>query len=334
MIAARPRRWRLRRALVQTALSASFALAAFAVAQTWLETRSLAAASPIADPAAGRMAEVLVTARNLEAGDTLVEGDLRWQAWPVSAVLPGWEVRGRDGRQALARHAGQIVPVRLPSGVPVTAASLAAPGSGSRFAAAIGAGQRAATIAVSPAAGLAGFVAPGDRVDVLLVQTLGSRRTAQTLLRNLGVLGVDQRQRADSRLTAPLAAASDAIAGAAGAAGAAPPGLVTLEVTPAQAEALAVAAELGKLSLVLRGPGNEAPGLGGRQWDTDVTGLPAAMMATNFSSGLAGALATSAPPAPPMARQRGGLGQVDIVYGLSPRMTAAAVDPSVPEAKR
>ena len=60
-------------------------------------------------------------------------------------------------------------------------------------------GRRAISIAVSPAGGLAGFLAPGDHVDVLLTQTLGKRRTVQTLLTDLPVLGVDSHGRRRTR---------------------------------------------------------------------------------------------------------------------------------------
>jgi pilus assembly protein CpaB len=198
----------------------------------------------------------------------------------------------------------------------VTASLTVATGAGSAFAAAIRPGWRAISIAVGPAAGLAGFVAPGDRVDVLLTHSVGNRRTAQTLIADLGVLGVDQRQRGDAG--GPLASANDIVASANS--GAAPPDLVTLEVTPQQAEALTVAAELGKLSLVLRGPGREAARVGGRRWDSDVTGLPPALLA-------AGGSTAAVPPPSPVAAVAAPAptGGVEIVYGLPP---AAAPPPA------
>ena len=201
-----------------------------------------------------------------------------------------------------ATRAAAPPPRPVASAPPVVATGLAA---------GIRPGWRAATIAVGPAAGLAGFIAPGDRVDVLLTQTLNGRRTAQTLLENLVVLGVDQRQR-DSGPAAALSAAGDVVA--ASAAGdvvaaatsesdAGPPGLVTLEVTPRAAQALAVAGELGRLSLVLRGPGGGAADTGGRRWDSDVTGLPAALFAAPAPMAAAPAAlpVTPASAAPPPA---------------------------------
>ena len=265
MISVRPNRARWQRAAVRLALAAGLGLGAMAAAQGWLGSRS--ATSPVA---VSRMADVLVSARTIEAGEVLAPADARWQRWPAEAIAPGWQVRGRNR----ATLEGMVAPVRLAAGIPVTPAMLAAPGGGSAFAAAIRPGWRAVSIAVTPAAGLAGFVRPGDRVDVMLTQVLGNRRTGQTLLTGLTVLGVDRRQRGHGGYSAPIETAGDVVAEAAGASGAAPPGLVTLEVTPRQAETLVVAAEMGKLSLLLRGPGAEPTSVGGRRWDSDVTGFP------------------------------------------------------------
>jgi pilus assembly protein CpaB len=178
-------------------------------------------------------------------------------------------VQGRARAEAMT---GRIATTALAAGTPITAATFSTPGAGSAFAAAIRPGHRAISIAVGPAAGLAGFIAPGDRVDVLLTQAVGNRRIGQTLLVDIAVLGVDLRQRGES----PLSTAIDAVAEAMDSAGA--PDLVTIEVPPKQAEAIAVAGEMGKLSLVLRGPGAEAQPPRGRSWDTEVTGLPAALL--------------------------------------------------------
>ena len=149
------------------------------------------------------------------------------------------------------------------------------------------------------------------------------------MLTDLGVLGVDQRQRGSRGTDAPLVAAGDVVAGASGAE---PPNLITLEVTSRQAEAIAVAAELGKLSLVLRGPGRDPAVAGSRRWDSDVTGLSAAQLAAGGNSGDAFARSVLAVPAAssavaPSPSPPGGRG-VEIVYG------APAAAPPGPEASR
>ena len=302
MIRTGPRGLPARRIAARAALSLSFAALAFVGAQGWTEGRA-ATGRPVITTA-----EVLVAAHPLPAGTRIEAADLHWQRWPLDAIDPLWLTRERGSSSML----GRVVPVGLAAGMPLTTAVAAAPGSGSSFAAAIRPGWRAATIAVTPAAGLAGFIAPGDRVDVVLTQTLGARRTAQTLFADLGVLGVDQRQRGDFRAAAPIAATSDALGDASGTE---PPGLVTLEVTPRQAEALAVAADLGKLVLILRGPGAEAATPPVRRWDSDITGLPAALLAPSpIGASPVAAIppAVIAAPAPAPATPAG----VEIVYGL------------------
>ena len=300
---------RLRRFASRAALATGLAGAAFVAAQ--------ALAGAQAPPAP--TVEVLVTARAIAAGATLQPADLRWQAWPADAVARDWLVRGKD----TPGLAGQVVPAALVAGMPVNAA-LALPVAGSGFAAAIRPGWRAVSIAVTPAAGLAGFVAPGDRVDVILTQTLGNRRTAQTLLADLGVLGVDQQSRGGGSASA---AAGDAVADAAAALGGAPPGLITLEVLPAQAEALAVAAEIGKISLVLRGPaaGGVAPAT--RRWDTDVTGLPAALLIADNGGGSVPVAVANASPTPVAASPPARTG-TEIVYGAEAPASPTAPGPA------
>ena len=99
-------------------------------------------------------------------------------------------------------------------------------------------GYRAVTIGVSAATGVAGFIRPGDRVDLILSRVIdgagGARRViSDTLLRNARVVGMDQQvSNEDNGVIVPQTA--------------------TIEVTPEQAEVVAGASELGKLSLALR----------------------------------------------------------------------------------
>jgi pilus assembly protein CpaB len=298
----------LQRTAVRLALAGTLGIASMLAAESWLDGHGAA-------DAAVPMAEVLVTAHALEAGSRLVADDLVRRRWPVDAIDRSWLGPGRDGAGGMV---GQIVVARLAAGTPLSRAMVLESGSG--FAAAIGPGRRAVSIAVSPAGGLAGFLSPGDHVDVLLTQTLGKRHTVQTLLTDLPVLGVDQRGQGD-RPAAATADDEDIIADTLGD-DAAPPGLVTLDVSPGEAEALAVAAELGTLSLVLRGPGAEARPAGTsparttpartRRWDSDVTGLPVSVLAASDS------IAATPPPvlAAPVTAPAGG---VEITYGLQPQ---------------
>src|SRR3546814_854487 len=115
------------------------------------------------------------------------------------------------------------------------------------LAAALGPGMRAVTVKVSKEEGVAGFVFPGDRVDVLLSQKLkvdggtaypdDELFTAETIVRNVRVLATDQRYNAlDENGKTPVRTF----------------GSVTLEATPDIAEKIAVAQKMGTLSLALQ----------------------------------------------------------------------------------
>ena len=135
---------------------------------------------------------------------------------------------------------GTVVRYQISAGEPVTQGSLAAPGDRGFLAAALGPGMRAVTVPVSAKTGVAGFVFPGDRVDIVLTQTVAGDdegadlKAAETFLRNMRVLATDQstkRKRWKGKTVVRQFRT------------------VTLEVTPKIAEKIAVAQTIGSLSL-------------------------------------------------------------------------------------
>jgi pilus assembly protein CpaB len=273
---------------------------------------------------------ILVAAMELKPGDTLGPGMLHWQIWPQTAVRPEHFVEGGVNPQALA---GAMIRKPVAKGEPLLPAHMVKRGEQGILAALIAPGHRAISIAVTASSGLAGFVEPGDRVDVLLTAGLqqggSSRIVGKTVADTVRVLGVDQR-------VEPAAVAESA-----------PPATVTLEVTAGQARAIAVAQELGKLSLALRDlkAGQErapAEASAAKTWDTDVTRLPASLfssaasglsMAASPAMGLPAAIAATPAQAPDVAtvsatgaveRANG----VEIVRGSSNRGAAPAGAPA------
>jgi pilus assembly protein CpaB len=132
----------------------------------------------------------------------------------------------------------------LTAGEPVTQGSLVAPGDRGFLAAALGPGMRAVTISVSAGTSVAGFVFPGDRVDLVLTQEVDCEcdeqplRASETILRNVRVLATDQST--ETTTTPEGQTQVQAFS------------MVTLEVTPIIAEKIAVAQTIGTLSLSLR----------------------------------------------------------------------------------
>lgn len=183
--------------------------------------------------------KVLVANRALPAGTIITADAMGYQAWPEELVQDAYFIEGESDMSQLL---GTVVRYPVTAGEPVTQGSLVSPGDRGFLAAALGPGMRAVTVPVSAKTGVAGFVFPGDRVDVVLTQTVSGEgrplKAAETVLRNLRVLATDQtteQVQGDDGKTVVRAFRT-----------------VTLEVTPQIAEKVAVAQTIGQLTLVLR----------------------------------------------------------------------------------
>jgi pilus assembly protein CpaB len=187
--------------------------------------------------------EVLVATRHLPVGTIVDAESFRYQIWPQGLVQPAYYIRGQRGinPQDLV---GTVVRSEITAGQPVTQGSLVRPGERGFLAAALGPGMRAVTVGVSPTSGVAGFVFPGDRVDIVLTHQVEGGddddqplRVSETILRNVRVLATDQRITARDAEGNQVAQTIST---------------VTLEATPRMAERIAVAQTIGQLSLSLR----------------------------------------------------------------------------------
>jgi len=182
---------------------------------------------------------VLVATRKLPIGTIITADSLQFKLWPEEMVQDAYFVEGKADMDNLL---GTVARFPITAGEPVTQGALVKPGDRGFLAAALGPGMRAVTIPVSAQTAVAGFVFPGDRVDLLLTQQVGGRgeegfSAAETVLRNLRVLATDQRT--DSQVVEGKTVVTKTK-------------LVTIEATPRIAEKIAVAQKLGSLSLALR----------------------------------------------------------------------------------
>ena len=148
-----------------------------------------------------------------------------------------------EGQPDSKNLAGTVVRYPITAGQPITRGSLVGPQDRGFLAAALGPGMRAITVPVNAATGVAGFVFPGDHVDLVLTQTVSgggegpALKVSETIVRNVRVLATDQRfTDKDEDGKTLIKTFSN----------------VTLEVTPRIAEKIAVADDMGKLSLSLR----------------------------------------------------------------------------------
>lgn len=186
--------------------------------------------------------KVLVSKRNLPVGTIITADALAYQLWPQELVQDAYFIDGESDMESLL---GTVVRHPITAGEPVTQGSLVSPGDRGFLAAALGPGMRAVTIPVSARTGVAGFVFPGDRVDMMLTQTVageggegGPLQTAETILTNLRVLATDQQ--------------TETATGEDGRTVVRQFRTVTLEVTPRIAEKISVAQTIGTISLALR----------------------------------------------------------------------------------
>ncbi len=182
---------------------------------------------------------VLVAQRALPVGTIITADALGFQLWPEELVKDAYFL---DGEADMNQLLGTVVRYPVTAGEPVTQGSLVSPGDRGFLAAALGPGMRAVTVPVSAISGVGGFVFPGDRVDLMLTQTVkGDEDTAlqaaETILRNLRVLATDQATDTETVEGKTVVRAVRT---------------VTLEVTPKIAEKVAVAQTVGTLSLSLR----------------------------------------------------------------------------------
>jgi pilus assembly protein CpaB len=184
--------------------------------------------------AAQPKARILVATRELPVGTMLSSSDVRPAAWqgdfPPQAVTKIEDIVGRG------------VTANIYPGEPVLETRLAAKGAGAGLAATIPQGMRAVAVRVNDFVGVAGFVVPGMRVDVLISglppnnarSNLGTQ--TRTILQNIQVLSAGQNIQKDAEgkpVTVPV---------------------VNLLVTPEQAESLSLASNETKIQLVLRNP--------------------------------------------------------------------------------
>jgi pilus assembly protein CpaB len=186
--------------------------------------------------------EVLVAKIDLGIGQKVGPEDLRWQMWPAAAATGAAFIRRADRGGAIEQLTGAIVRSPLMAGEPVRDGKLIK-GQGSGYMAAIlPSGMRAVSTEISPETGAGGFVLPNDHVDVLLTRrdreaeraTGLDAHISETILADIRVLAIDQtvEEKNGQRVVVGRTA--------------------TLELTPRQTETLAMARQMGTLSLALR----------------------------------------------------------------------------------
>ena len=225
------------------------------------------AAAPVEKP----MARVLVAKRDLNPGDKLTAADFGWQPWPLEGLNPVFITDGASAAPASAKApaavkietaavnaaadkahdlmAGESGPaakmvdaiVREPilQGEPIIDSKVVHAGAGGVMAVELDPGMRAMSVPLSAESAAGGFILPGDHVDVVQSRQMdapgGAKKFASgSVLRNVKVLAIDQNTARNQKGAAVVGATA------------------TLEVTPEEAELLALSKSEGELTLILR----------------------------------------------------------------------------------
>ena len=173
--------------------------------------------------------QILVAANNIEAGSKLKESDVRPVAIPKSSVPEGAFTRVES-----LRDRGVILPIGR--GDFILTSKLAAANAGSGLPSMIPQGMRAVSVRVNDVVSVAGFVQPGTRVDILSTGNSGTERQTTTVLENVAVIAVGKNL---DRNAPP-----DAV----------PAPVITLLVSPDDAQRLALASQESRIQLALRNP--------------------------------------------------------------------------------
>lgn len=210
-----------------------FGLLAVFVARAWLSSQAELRARSEPRPAAVATRTVVVAAAPLRFGAPLAAQNLREVAWPQEGIPAGTF----STIDELLSAGKRIVLSSIEQNEPVLRWKITGPGQKATLSAVIREGMKAVTIRVNDVEGVAGFVLPGDHVDILMTRQFDkATSTTDVVLQNVRVLAVDQM--ADDSSDKPTVVKA-----------------VTLEVDTGDGQKLSLAGTIGTLSLALRKAG-------------------------------------------------------------------------------
>lgn len=228
--------------ILMTLAALGLAVTAGVLAQTWLEQQRVTG-EPVVVERSVPTAKVVIATQPLRFGAELNVSNIREVEWPASALPAGAFGSVAELTKSEDRR---VVLSAIEPNEPILKWKITGPGQRASLSAVIGPDMKAVTIRVNDVNGIAGFVLPGDRVDVMLTRTevdpevrTRKKQYNDIVLQNVRVLGVDQL--ADDRSEQPVVAKA-----------------VTLEVKTFDAQRLTLASNVGALSLALRSAGATA----------------------------------------------------------------------------
>ncbi|MGH6705805.1 MAG: Flp pilus assembly protein CpaB [Sphingomicrobium sp.] len=219
-----------RQTLIALGVAVILGLIAVFVANAYLTGRERQLAS-----SSEGMVRVAVAALPLGYGTDLTPDKVKFVNYPQASLPPGTY---KTIAELLPEGKRRVVLRPIQVNQPLLAADLSGEGQNASIAALLPDGMRAATVRINDVSGVAGFVKPNDTVDVLITrQAGGEQQITDVLLQNIRVIAMDQAASSNGQPVVSRTA--------------------TLELTPVDAQKIALGQQLGQLSLVLRKPGEE-----------------------------------------------------------------------------
>lgn len=234
--------------IVMIAVAAVFGVLSMFMAQSWLTRQTDARMKSLQAQTTTVSTRTVVVAKSpLRFGSPLTSQVLREVQWPGEAIPENAFSTIAD----LTKGDKRVVLASMETNEPIVSTKITGPGQKATLSALIEEGMKAVTVRVNDVDGVAGFILPGDRVDVLMTRNADNSGTTDVVLQNIKVLGIDQL--ADARAEKPTVAKA-----------------VTLEVDTISAQKLALASSAGNLSLLLRRAGDVAEEASRRISITDI----------------------------------------------------------------
>jgi pilus assembly protein CpaB len=222
----------MRRSMVSLILGVVFGVIAVALMYNYVAT---AGRSRVASPAI-ELGGIVVADKDLAYGAPVARESLKIMPWPKASIAKDAFTNIDEIYKGATGPKDRIALITMAQNEPVTRAKISGFGGKPTLSHQVENGMRAISIRVDDVVGVAGFVLPGDRVDVLLTRRMPNPADAlqtQVLLQNIKVIGINQT--ADQAADKPILART-----------------ATVEVTPEQAQTLTLAHQAGSLSLSLR----------------------------------------------------------------------------------
>ncbi|MBR0939095.1 Flp pilus assembly protein CpaB [Bradyrhizobium jicamae] len=232
-------------------LALTMGVVAALMARSWI-------AQHTAPQTAATAGTIVVAGASLPFGTVLTPDNVTEIAWTEPKLPDGAFASKTD----LLKDGRRVVLNAVERNEMIVKSKITAPGQRASLSVLLEEGQRAVTIRVDDVRGVAGFILPGDRVDVVLLRSETQKgeteSSADVLVQYVKVLAIDQlaNDRQDQPTVATVAKA------------------VTLQASPDQAQKILLAQNIGKLSLVLRQPGEGRSAEAARVTDSDLPGFP------------------------------------------------------------